>query len=60
MRYVSESGHYAENRALFDGMSGTSYQLSSGDVIVLQTLLKYSNSDIKFHLPYNVRVYEQA
>jgi hypothetical protein len=60
MHSVSDSGHYAVNRALFDVMSGTSYQLSSGDVIVLQTLFKYSNSEVKFHLPYNVMVYEQV
>jgi hypothetical protein len=58
MHSISESGRYAVKCALIDVMSGTIYQLSSGDVIVLQTLFKYSNSEVKFHLPYNVRVYE--
>jgi hypothetical protein len=48
------------NHALFDVMNGTNYQLSSGDVIVLQTLFKYSNSIVKFHLPYSFKVYEQV
>jgi hypothetical protein len=46
--------------ALIDVMSGTIYQLSSCDVMILQTLFKYINSEVKFHLPYRVRVYEQA
>jgi hypothetical protein len=41
-------------------MSGTIYQLSSGVVIVIQTRFKYINIEVKFYLPYSVRVYEQA
>jgi hypothetical protein len=60
MQSISESGHYAVKHALIDVMCGTIYQLSLGDIIVLQTLFKYSNSEVKFHLPYNVRVCEHA
>jgi hypothetical protein len=41
-------------------MCGTNYQLSSGDVIVLQTLFKFSNSILKLHLPCSFRFYEQV
>jgi hypothetical protein len=58
MHSISELGHCALKSALIDVMSGTIYQLSSGDVIFLQTLLKYINSEVKFHLPYPIRVYE--
>jgi hypothetical protein len=57
MHSISESGHYAVKHALIDVMSGTIYQLSLGDAIVIQTLFKYINNEVKFHLPYNVRVY---
>jgi hypothetical protein len=47
------------NSCSVDSMCGTNYHLSSGDVIVLQTLFKYSNNIVKFHLPDSFRFYEQ-
>jgi hypothetical protein len=43
-----------------DAMCGTNYQLSSGDVIILHTLFKYSNNVVNFHLPDSFRFYKQV
>jgi hypothetical protein len=48
------------NSCSVEVMCETNYQLSSGDVIVLQTLFKYNNSVVKFHLPDSFRFYEQV
>jgi hypothetical protein len=48
------------NSCSVEVICGTNYQLSSGDVIVLQTLFKYSNIVVKFHLPDSFRFYEQV
>jgi hypothetical protein len=48
------------NSCFVDVMCGSNYQLSSDDVIVLQTLFKHSNSVVNIHLTDSFRFYEQV